>query len=109
MASNLLVMAAETFVSVDKVVKQFLPSHDSLLIAIVDRSFSVFIHVCDLLPFCVNENRTQTILRAVFQWRRCGDLNPSAGGTDLPDFESGPFNHLGTSPYKIPSDRTFCE
>ena len=58
-------------------------AHDSLLIAIVDRSFSVFIHVCDLLPFCVNENRTQTILRAVF-WRRCGDLNPSAGGTDLP-------------------------
>lgn len=32
-------------------------------------------------------------------WRRCGDLNPSAGRTDLPDFESGPFNHLGTSPY----------
>ena len=51
-----------------KVVKQFLPGHDSLLIAIVDRSFSVFIHVCNLLPFCVNENRTQTILRAVFQW-----------------------------------------
>ena len=25
-------------------------------------------------------------------------MNPSAGGTDLPDFESGPFNHLGTSP-----------
>ena len=32
-------------------------------------------------------------------WRRCRDLNPSAGRTDLPDFESGPFNHLGTSPY----------
>ena len=31
-------------------------------------------------------------------WRRCRDLNPSAGKTDLPDFESGPFNHLGTSP-----------
>ena len=30
-------------------------------------------------------------------WRRCRDLNPSAGKTDLPDFESGPFNHLGTS------------
>ena len=55
------------------------------------------------------KNRTQTILRAVFQWRRCGDLNPSAGGTDLPDFESGPFNHLGTSPYKIPVKGTFCE
>ena len=26
-------------------------------------------------------------------------MNPSAGRTDLPDFESGPFNHLGTSPY----------
>ena len=68
MATNLLVMAAEAFVSVGKVVKQFLPGHDSLLIAIVDRSFSVFIHVCNLLPLCVNENRTQTILRAVFQW-----------------------------------------
>lgn len=31
-------------------------------------------------------------------WRRCGDLNPSAGRTDLPDFESGPFSRLGTSP-----------
>ena len=36
--------------------------------------------------------------RRHFIWRRCGDLNPSAGGTDLPDFESGPFSHLGTSP-----------
>ena len=45
----------------------------------------------------------------MFCWRRCGDLNPSAGGTDLPDFESGPFNHLGTSPYKIPMKGTFCE
>ena len=28
-------------------------------------------------------------------------MNPSAGRTDLPDFESGPFSRLGTSPYKI--------
>ena len=28
-------------------------------------------------------------------------MNPSAGKTDLPDFESGPFNHLGTSPNLI--------
>lgn len=25
-------------------------------------------------------------------------MNPCAGRPDLPDFESGPFNHLGTSP-----------
>ena len=25
-------------------------------------------------------------------------MNPRAGITDLPLFESGPFNHLGTSP-----------
>ena len=31
-------------------------------------------------------------------WRRCRDLNPGAGRTDLPDFESGPFSRLGTSP-----------
>ena len=31
-------------------------------------------------------------------WRRCGDSNPSTGRTRLPDFESGPFNRLGTSP-----------
>ena len=30
--------------------------------------------------------------------RRWWDLNPRAGITDLPLFESGPFNHLGTSP-----------
>ena len=30
--------------------------------------------------------------------RRWRDLNPRAGITDLPLFESGPFNHLGTSP-----------
>ena len=46
---------------------------------------------------------TRRIKIAVLLWRRCGDLNPSAGGTDLPDFESGPFNHLGTSPYETPS------
>ena len=28
---------------------------------------------------------------------------------DLPHFECGPFNHLGTSPYKIPVKGTFCE
>ena len=28
---------------------------------------------------------------------------------DLPHFECGPFNHLGTSPYKIPMKGTFCE
>lgn len=27
-------------------------------------------------------------------------MNSCAGGADLPDFESGPFNHLGTSPDK---------
>ncbi len=26
-------------------------------------------------------------------------MNSCAGGADLPDFESGPFNHLGTSPW----------
>ena len=35
----------------------------------------------------------------LFFWRRCRDLNPGTGRTRLPDFESGPFNHLGTSPY----------
>lgn len=30
--------------------------------------------------------------------RRCGDSNPSTGRARLPDFESGPFNRLGTSP-----------
>ena len=28
---------------------------------------------------------------------------------DLQHFECGPFNHLGTSPYKIPVKGTFCE
>ena len=42
------------------------------------------------------KRRTHRIRRDA--WRRCRDLNPSAGKTDLPDFESGPFNHLGTSP-----------
>ena len=28
---------------------------------------------------------------------------------DQPHFECGPFNHLGTSPYKIPMKGTFCE
>lgn len=32
-------------------------------------------------------------------WRRWRDLNSRAGRTDLPDFESGPFSRLGTSPY----------
>ncbi len=27
-------------------------------------------------------------------------MNPCAGRADLPDFESGPFNHLGTTPNK---------
>ena len=26
-------------------------------------------------------------------------MNPCAGQADLPDFESGPFNHLGTTPH----------
>ena len=30
--------------------------------------------------------------------RRWWDLNPRTGNTDLPHFECGPFNHLGTSP-----------
>ena len=30
-------------------------------------------------------------------------MNPGAGGTDLPDFESGPFTHEGTSLYETPS------
>ncbi len=29
-------------------------------------------------------------------------MNPCAGKTDLPDFESGPFSHLGTSPLRCP-------
>lgn len=28
-------------------------------------------------------------------------MNSCAGKTDLPDFESGPFSHLGTSPYML--------
>ena len=28
-------------------------------------------------------------------------MNPCAGKTDLPDFESGPFNHLGTTPERF--------
>ena len=38
-------------------------------------------------------------------------MNPSAGKTDLPDFESGPFNHLGTSPnlYKLFSKKNLTQ
>ena len=36
-------------------------------------------------------------------------MNPSAGKTDLPDFESGPFNHLGTSPYLIVSAKRISQ
>lgn len=39
-------------------------------------------------------------LSTCFFWRRCRDLNPSTPRGRLPDFESGPFNHLGTSPYQ---------
>ena len=28
-------------------------------------------------------------------------FEPQRQRTDLPDFESGPFNHLGTSPYIV--------
>ena len=46
-------------------------------------------------------DKNKTVRRLSYFWRRCGDLNPSAGRTDLPDFESGPFNHLGTSPNRM--------
>ncbi len=59
------------------------------------------------MPNCLAEHKSKNNaepkneLGPASRWRRCGDLNPSAGRTDLPDFESGPFNHLGTSPYML--------
>ena len=51
----------------------------------------------EVIDFCLSLNDTyEDYPFHDFNWTR--DLNPSAGKTDLPDFESGPFNHLGTSP-----------
>ena len=36
----------------------------------------------------------------LFVWRRERDSNPCVGVTHLPVFKTGPFNHLGISPYR---------
>ena len=50
---------------------------------------------------CLHSNKEKSLERELapsLAWRRWRDLNSCAGKTDLPDFESGPFNHLGTPP-----------